>query len=400
MFAKRPPSPAVQPAAKGSVSLASIGGAVARNPMLAMGGAAAIFTLAATTALLAAADPHAGAPSVRIALSAPGAPAPPPGWREALPVDQAGGPTPVTTDSLQLYANAPSDTDGSPMQGQAIISFPDGATDAGGGAGPGDGAHAPLGPAPLAGFTAPGPGGSLLPIVSADGRTPALAYARPFVSNGKPKVALVIGGLGLNAKSTREAIEQLPAEVTLSFVPYSDGLQAWIDLARANGHEVLLEAPMEPVDYPNNDPGPFTLLTTAKPADTVQKLDWLLSRATGYFGVTNYLGSKFVTSDSAMATFSGDLRQRGLAFIDDGSAARRGGGIPRASADLVVDDQLAGDAIDKQLAALEADALQHGASLGSGFAYPITLDEVGRWASGLAARGYQLAPASAVMARR
>jgi polysaccharide deacetylase 2 family uncharacterized protein YibQ len=399
MFAKRPPTPAVQPAAKGPVSLAAIGGVVARNPMLAVGGAAVVFTLAAATALLAAADPHAGAPSVRIALSAPGAPTPPPGWREALPVDQPGGPTPVTTDSLQLYANAPSDPDAAPMQGQAIISFPGGSGDASGG-GDADGVHSPLAPAPLAGFTAPGPAGSTLPIVASDGRTPALAYARPFISNGKPKIALVIGGLGLNAKSTREAIEQLPPEVTLSFVPYADGLQAWIDLARANGHEVLLEAPMEPVDYPSNDPGPLTLLTTASSAETVQRLDWLLSRATGYFGVTNYLGSKFVTSDSSMAAFSGDLRQRGLAFVDDGSAAKRGGGIQRASADLVVDDQLAGDAIDKELAALEADALQHGYALGSGFAYPITLDEVGRWAAGLAARGYQLAPASAVTARR
>ena len=395
MFAKRPPSPAVQPAAKGALSLNAVAGAVMRNPMFAVGGAAVVFTLAAATALLAAADPHAGAPSVRIALSAPGAAPPPPGWREALAPDQ-GGPTPVTTDSLQLYANAPSDPDSAPMQGQAIISFPGGPADASAGASD----HPPLPPAPLAGLTAPGPGGSFLPIISTDGRNPSQAYARPFQSNGKPKVALVIGGLGLNAKSTRQAIEQLPPEVTLSFVPYADGLQAWIDLARANGHEVLLEAPMEPADYPNNDPGPYTLLTTSKPAETVQHLDWLLSRATGYFGVTNYLGSKFVTSDPAMATFSGDLRQRGLAFVDDGSAARRGGGIPRASADLVVDDQLAGDAIDKQLAALEAAALQHGQALGSGFAYPITLDEVGRWAAGLSARGYQLAPASAVMARR
>ena len=395
MFAKRPPSPAVQPAAKGALSLGVVTGAVMRNPMIAVGGAAVVFTLAAATALLAAADPHAGAPSVRIALSAPGAAPPPPGWREALAPDQ-GGPTPVTTDSLQLYANAPSDPDSAPMQGQAIISFPGGPADASAGASD----HPPLPAAPLAGLTAPGPGGSFLPIISTDGRNPSQAYARPFQSNGKPKVALVIGGLGLNAKSTRQAIEQLPPEVTLSFVPYADGLQAWIDLARANGHEVLLEAPMEPADYPNNDPGPYTLLTTSKPTETVQHLDWLLSRATGYFGVTNYLGSKFVTSDPAMATFSGDLRQRGLAFVDDGSAARRGGGIPRASADLVVDDQLAGDAIDKQLAALEAAALQHGQALGSGFAYPITLDEVGRWAAGLSARGYQLAPASAVMARR
>ncbi len=376
--------------------VSAIGSAVMRNPMIAVGGAAVVFTLAAATALLAAADPHAGAPSVRIALSTPGAAPPPPGWREALTPDQPGGQPPVTTAALQLYANAPADADQAPMQGQAIISFPGGPSDAPEAVGD----HPPLPPAPLAGLTAPGPAGSYLPIISTDGRSPAQAYARPFQSNGKPKVALVIGGLGLNAKSTRQAIEQLPADITLSFVPYADGLQAWIDLARANGHEVLLEAPMEPVDYPNNDPGPYTLLTTTKPAETVQRLDWLLSRATGYFGVTNYLGSKFVTSDPAMATFSGDLRQRGLAFIDDGSAVRRGGGIPRASADLVIDDQLAGDAIDKELAALEADALQHGQSLGSGFAYPITLDEVGRWAAGLAARGYQLAPASAVMARR
>ena len=30
--------------------------------------------------------------------------------------------------------------------------------------------------------------------------------------------------------------------------------------AREAGHEVLLEVPMEPFDYPDNDPGPQTLL--------------------------------------------------------------------------------------------------------------------------------------------
>src|SRR5262249_54988617 len=155
-----------------------------------------------------------------------------------------------------------------------------------------------------------------------------------------------------------------------------DGLQGWIDLARANGHEVLLEAPMEPNDYPNNDPGPYTLLTTAKAADLTSRLDYLLSRATGYFEVTNYLGSKFVTSDSAMTIFTADLKGRGLAFVDDGSAARRGGGLPRASADKVIDDQLAGDAIDGALSALEAAAVQRGQAVGAGFAYPITLVEV------------------------
>ena len=115
---------------------------------------------------------------------------------------------------------------------------------------------APLPASPIAGFFAPGPAGPL-PIIAPDGRTPFEAYRRPFVPDNRPKVALVIGGLGLNSRATQTAIEALPAEVTLSFSPYADGLQGWIDRARAAGHEVLLEIPMEPVDFPDNEiPGP------------------------------------------------------------------------------------------------------------------------------------------------
>src|SRR5690606_28799565 len=109
---------------------------------------------------------------------------------------------------------------------------------------------------------------------------------------------------------------------------------------RAAGHEVLLETPMEPLDYPDNDPGPYTLMAAAPGPETVKKLEWVLSRATGYFGVTNYLGSRFLASDSGMAAFNGALRGRGLAFVDDGQAARRGGDIPRASAVRIIDAQL------------------------------------------------------------
>jgi hypothetical protein len=396
MFAKRPQtSPAAAQMSASGGDTSSLATRIFANPALSAGGAGLFFLLAATATIVVAGDPNAGAPFVRMPLTQPGAPPPPPGWREALAPDQAGA-APVTTDSLQLTTGAQGD-DAAPIQGQATITFSNaGAADM---SSPDNTAQA-LPPAPIAGLSTPGPGGGALPVIGPDGRTPAQAYARPFVSNGKPKIAIVVGGLGLNSKGTREAIEQLPPEVTLSFVPYAEGLQGWIDLARQNGHEVLLEAPMEPNDYPDNDPGPYTLMAGGKPTETTQRLDWLLSRAVGYFGVTNYLGSKFVNSDAGMTAFAADLRQRGLAFVDDGSAARRGGGVPRASADRVIDDQLASDAIDKQLLALEASALQNGQALGAGFAYPLTLAEVKTWAAGLAQRGYQLAPASALTVRR
>ena len=366
-------------------------GEALKNPMVSVGGAAGLFLLAAAMVVVVAGDPRAGTPHVLFPVAPPGAPPPPPGWREALAPDQAGE-APVNTSDLQLLpGGAQAQT---PIQGQAVITFPG----AGGGS---DRAAQALAVAPIAGMTAPGPGGAPLPAVAADGRTPAQAYARPFQANGKPKIALIIGGLGLNAKATRQAIEQLPPDVTLSFVPYAEGLQGWIDMARANGHEVLLETPMEPKDYPDNDPGPFTLMAGAAPQETLGRLDWVMSRATGYFGLTNYLGSKFVSTNKAMTTLMLGVRQHGLAFIDDGSAVTvSGGGAPRASADKVIDEQLAGDAIDKQLLSLEASALQNGQAMGSGFAYPITLDEVSRWTAALPGRGYQLAPASALTMRR
>jgi len=391
MFAKRPPAPSL------AAPRPRPGGFLSRP----QAGAIASFALFASVAgvlALATGDPRAGTPTVRLSLAH---------------IDQVsnpslydGGNLPAARDDAKAsggaveFSSTPDVvSDSGPIDGQVLITMPDSS-----GAGLAQpqavtGVASSLPQAPLPGLSVQGSAGPL-PIIATDGRTAAQAYARPFLANGRPRIALIIGGLGLNAKATREAIANLPPEVTLSFVPYADGLQGWIDMARAAGHEVLLEAPMEPKDYPENDPGPYTLMAAAPAPDTVHRLEWLLSRATGYYGVTNYLGSKFTTSAPAMATFASALRARGLAFIDDGTAVGAGGGIPRASANRIVDDQLSASSIEQQFAALEALASRGGWALGSGFAYPVTLEEAGRWASTLTARGYQLAPASAVMALR
>jgi len=355
-------------------------GALIANRYVGLAGAAALF-VAALAGLAALLPDDARGPDVKTPLADVFRRAPP-GWRESLV--PATGPLSVTEDVVRL-----SDRPFGPL---AAVNWK-GAIGARPGAGP-------LPAAPIAGLYAPGPGGPL-PIIAADGRTPFDGYKRPFTPNGRPKIAIVIGGLGLNARATRQAIDTLPPEVTLSFAPYAEGLQGWIDMARAAGHEVLLETPMEPVDYPDNDPGPYTLMADAAPPEVVKKLEWVLSRATGYYALTNYLGSKFLASDSAYASFASAAASRGLGFIDDGSAAMKGsGGLPRASAERVIDDTLSQQAIDQQLLALEAGALQRGQALGAGFAYPVTLDKVARWASGLNDRGFQLAPASALATRR
>lgn len=394
MFAKRqsalaaaagnPPSP------RAALSFAPVAAAL-KKPPVAVGVAGLAMLSAAALFITVLGDPRAGTPSATVALKrAPDAAAAPqvPTGMEAFAgegmgfyADMAGqGIDPATG---LPYAGAPM---GEGAAGGVSVSAPRLTP------------SAPLPAAPIAGLAQPGPNG-LLPVIAPDGRTPAQAYARPYRPNGQPRVALIVGGLGLNAVTTRAAIERLPAEVTLSFVPYADGLQGWIDLARASGHEVLLEVPMEPAGYPDNDPGPQTLLANGTAAEIETKMTWLLGRATGYFGVTNYLGDRFVASDAGMSAFTGILRQRGLAFLDDGSARRRGGAWSRASADRIVDETQTPAAVIAQLNALEASARANGQALGTGFSYPVTVEAAARWSAGLQARGVQLAPASAVATR-
>lgn len=398
MFAKRQSALAaaagLPPEARSRVNLDTVVATLKKPPVAVA--AAGVFVLAAGALFVAVlGDPRAGAPSARVALQRPAAVADP----------APTGADAFAMSGLDLYQDmvgvdsALLDLNGA-AGGEALITLPDGASVAGGSAiaAPVRAPSNPLPKAPIAGLFSPGPNGPL-PRIAPDGRVPAQAYARPFRSNGKPMVALVVGGLGLNAVTTRAAIERLPAEVTLSFVPYAEGLQAWIDMARAQGHEVMIELPMEPTGYPDNDPGPYTLLSSGGADDVEAKLDWLLGRATGYFGVTNYLGDRFAASDEGMGAMLAVLRQRGVAFLDDGSMRRKPGAFARASADRIIDEQQSPAAIMGQLNALEAAAKTRGAALGTGFSYPVTVEAAARWAAGLEARGLQLAPASAMTRR-
>lgn len=261
--------------------------------------------------------------------------------------------------------------------------------------------------APVSGVYEPGPGGPL-PVIAADGRRPDTVYAKAFDAvEDAPTIAVVVGGLGLSESLTRRAIETLPSEVTLGFAAYTENLQDWIDAARADGHEVLIELPMEPFDYPNNDPGPHTLLADASEAENRRRLQSLLARGAGYAGVANYLGARLGASQEPLAAIFSELEARGLSIFHDGSGRRpvlqgaaRAAGAKLALADRVVDGDPDPSSIDQRLLELEALALQNGTALGSGFAYPATVDTVAAWAESLAARGYQLAPASHVMAVR
>jgi polysaccharide deacetylase 2 family uncharacterized protein YibQ len=358
-----------------------------RKPPVAVAAAALAFLGAAGLLIVVIGDPRAGTPTGRADVERP------------APVQrpQISGAEVFGVDTLGAYQDltAPGNVDA--PGGEAVITLP-GSAQVLSGPVVRQAPAAPLAAAPIAGLSQPGPNGPL-PVIASDGRTAFSAYARPFTPDGRPRVALIVGGLGLNTPATRAAIEALPPEVTLSFSAYAEGLQGWIDLARADGHEVLLELPMEPEDYPQNDTGPYTLLAGSDIDELDRRMNWLLGRATGYYGVSNYLGTAFFASDTSMTPFMQRLRSRGLAFIDDGQARSRQGAYARASANRIIDEAQDAASILAALNGLEASARANGQALGTGYGFAVTVATAVRWTQGLNERGIQLAPASSLAAR-
>ncbi len=247
-----------------------------------------------------------------------------------------------------------------------------------------------------------------IPRIGASGETPFQAYAHPSVTTatagGKPLIAVVVTGLGLNATSTSAAIDTLPDTVSLAFAPYGKGLKSVVSSARASGHEVLLEVPLEPFDYPDSDPGPDTLLTGQAPRDNLDKLYNVMAKFGGYIGVINHMGARFTASTSDFNPVMEELGTRGLGYLDDGSSARSSApqlaaanGVAFGRADMVLDGNPARGPILDQLKALETQAQGAGKAIGIISALPVSIATVSEWAKDAKDRGFVIVPVSALM---
>ena len=246
----------------------------------------------------------------------------------------------------------------------------------------------------------------MIPVV-ADGLKPFTVYAAEAdrVKAAKmPVVSIVVGGLGVGAAKTTDAIMKLPAAVTLAFTPYGSDPGKLAERARAQRHEIMLQVPMEPFDYPDNDPGPQTLLTTLSPEQNLDRLYWHLSRFQGYAGIANFMGARFVAADAVMQPILRDAAKRGLGYFDDGSAPRSvaaslatGQAMPFARADVTIDAVPTAAEIDRALARLENLAKDRGTAVGIASALPISIERIGVWAKALESHGIMLVPLTTAM---
>jgi polysaccharide deacetylase 2 family uncharacterized protein YibQ len=222
-------------------------------------------------------------------------------------------------------------------------------------------------------------------------------YARPWSGAHGTRIAIVVSGLGLSQTGTQRAIQQLPEEVTLAFAASGNSLQRWMQEARRSGHEILIQVPLEPFDYPANDPGPDTLLTSKSVAKNIESLHRAMGEITNYTGVLNYQGGRFLSDANALEPVMRDIGKRGLLFLDDGTSAQsktaaiaKGTETPYAFADVQLDGQVDFNAITNKLDELERVAKRNGQAIGVASAFDESIDAISKWTEEAAMRGIEI----------
>ena len=266
----------------------------------------------------------------------------------------------------------------------------------------------PLVPAPDTALVEPGSDGPL-PKVGRDGRRVWQVYARPGPANDdtRPRIAIIVGRLGLSRPSGLESIRRLPGAVTLAFDTSAKGIPDWISRARQNGHEVLIMLPIRSSKFPIVDEGPTALQASFTPADNIKRVEQVLMRGAGYVGVISTPEGEIATHEMSLRPILEGLHKRGLMIVDGGGTPNTlvprvatALGQPSAVVDVMIDADPSRAGVEAALAELESLARGRKAAVGLAQGLPVTLDRLVAWIPTLGSKGIVLVPVSAVAGRQ
>ena len=220
-----------------------------------------------------------------------------------------------------------------------------------------------------------------------------------------PRVAIVIDDLGANLKAFR-ALLAIPQPLTFAVLPHLAHSRQIAETAAAEGHEVLLHLPMEPLDYPANNPGPGALLRSMSPEEIVRVLKEDLAAIPQIKGVNNHMGSRLTEDADVMRLILTVLKERGLFFLDSYTTPRsavaevaQSIGLPTASRHVFLDHKPGDpDYVSAQLDRLIAAARKHGAAIGIGHPRKATIAALRDHLPRLAEAGITVVPLSSLVA--
>ncbi|MFH1156238.1 MAG: divergent polysaccharide deacetylase family protein [Pseudomonadota bacterium] len=209
-------------------------------------------------------------------------------------------------------------------------------------------------------------------------REPLHREPAPRVDDSLPRVAIIIDDIGFD-KTMAHDMAALDGGITLSILPGAPFGGSIARSLKANGTEIMLHLPMEPMEYPGVDPGRGAVLMSMTPDEVIDQVRKDLDEIPGVSGVNNHMGSRITTLSSTMYQIFTVLKQRDLFFIDSRTSrdslcrpSSRLLQVPFAQRDVFLDNIQDPAYIKNQIRELIDIARRHGTAIGIGHPYKAT----------------------------
>jgi polysaccharide deacetylase 2 family uncharacterized protein YibQ len=194
----------------------------------------------------------------------------------------------------------------------------------------------------------------------------------------RPRLAIIIDDLGHDRQLADKFIA-LNAPLTFAILPHSPHQEAIARRAHEHGLEVMLHLPMEPLEYPDINPGPGALLASMDPDELLRMLEKNLKAVPHVQGVNNHMGSRLTANAEQMYQVFSALKRHALFFVDsrttDESVCRPSARlfqIPFSQRDVFLDHAHDPAFIRKQIRELVRVAQRKGEAVGIAHPHPTT----------------------------
>jgi polysaccharide deacetylase 2 family uncharacterized protein YibQ len=216
-------------------------------------------------------------------------------------------------------------------------------------------------------------------------------------------IAIVLDDFGQHSWGDNlvERFCALPWPLTLAILPNEGGGAEIAAMARRHGHETLLHLPMEPIGFPEEDPGDGAIFVRQDGATIRALVRQALREIPNVAGVNNHMGSRASADSRVMGEILGELKELDLFFLDSRTSAETVGyatasvmGVPTAQRDLFIDPVDEVGAVEGRLWALAALAGDQGEAIGIGHDREQTLLALQAVLPRLESRGHRFVPVS------
>jgi hypothetical protein len=214
------------------------------------------------------------------------------------------------------------------------------------------------------------------------------------------RIAILIDDIGQDLKPLDELL-RLDAPIAFSVLPFRSHSVTAARKIHEAGREVLLHLPMEPLDYPERDPGEGAILTAMSDREIRSQVEKDLKAVPFARGVNNHMGSRFMQDGKKLRVLFGKLRERDLYFIDSLTTASSRAAevadetaVPFASREVFIDHAVDRDIVFRNLEGLLKKQGRRQSFLVIGHPYPETIQALKTYLPRLRSAGVEVIPLS------